>query len=441
MHTWSKLTLMAKDAGLVGRRLQQCLPQGLEIEHCKLSRIRRLASPAGHGGSGLVASYLVFFHDRVRQKRGVQLYSGRVLPNAARLYQSFRKTTLSHAEFGEPLVYLSDLSMVLFAFPNDPELPHLAQCTTKEAVEACLHNVADFGGTELLDFSCTPLKYDPGRGCTCRFVVVTATHDARSTWQLIAKTHVGKRGARTFETMSRVWADPVCRSGSWAVAKPLYYDPGRRLLWQEALPGQSFWRLYPNLDVEEVFSQMARAAATLHQSGFAPRERLLKPAQDSRGVLLAETYADLAHRLARVVNRLQETRGLLGQTNLVALHGDFHPDQFLIHDGRVALTDFDSACWGEPAYDLGRFASHVFLKAVEQDIDPDLFRRPLANFFEEYARSANPLGGMARVFWQIAAQLAGRRVHKLLKQLTDRPRGKIEQLLALAEEFAACAAS
>ena len=326
----------------------------------------------------------------------------------------------------------------MFAFPNDPLLPHLAACISREAVETCVRNVAELGSgksSRVLDFAVVPLKYDPGRGCTCRFLVSVDGSGAGSAWELIAKTHKTDRLARTFETMTRLWADPACHAGQWVTARPYFYDRERRLLWQAALRGRSFWSLYPNLDVTCVFREMARVAASLHASRFAPAGRVLTLLPERRSSPLAQTYSDLGRRHATLLKRLEARRELVAHVDPTSLHGDFHPEQFLIDVEQIGLTDFDSACWGDAAHDLGRFASHVLLKALQRDLAPRLFEEPLEAFFDEYVCRTERPGVRPGIFWHVAEQLLGRRIHKLLKQATESPRDKIEQMLGLAETY------
>ena len=43
----------------------------------------------------------------------------------------------------------------------------------------------------------------------------------------------------------------------------------------------------------------------------------------------------------------------------VPIHGDCHPQQFVIADSEIALLDLDSAALGHPARDLGNFLAHL----------------------------------------------------------------------------------
>jgi 5-methylthioribose kinase len=46
------------------------------------------------------------------------------------------------------------------------------------------------------------------------------------------------------------------------------------------------------------------------------------------------------------------------------VHADFSPKNLLLYPGGMMLVDFETGHWGDPAFDLGFFLSHLLLKAV-----------------------------------------------------------------------------
>src|SRR5205807_7645898 len=49
---------------------------------------------------------------------------------------------------------------------------------------------------------------------------------------------------------------------------------------------------------------------------------------------------------------------------LCLVHADFSPKNVLIAGDRISLVDFETAHYGDPAFDLGFFLSHLLLKSV-----------------------------------------------------------------------------
>jgi 5-methylthioribose kinase len=77
-------------------------------------------------------------------------------------------------------------------------------------------------------------------------------------------------------------------------------------------------------------------------------------------------------------------------------HGDYTPKNMLVHAGRFTLVDYETACLGDPAMDLGLFLCHLILKAVHTP------------------RHGQDLFELTRCFWQgYAAEVRYRSVPEL----------------------------
>ncbi|MBK8024734.1 MAG: aminoglycoside phosphotransferase family protein [Chloroflexi bacterium] len=87
----------------------------------------------------------------------------------------------------------------------------------------------------------------------------------------------------------------------------------------------------------------------------AMAERLYAAAQSVAAV--CPPFADQA---ARLVRRISTRLPLVDvPTRYGMIHGDFKPDQVMCGDGEVTLLDFDQACQGDYAADLGSFAAQL----------------------------------------------------------------------------------
>lgn len=71
---------------------------------------------------------------------------------------------------------------------------------------------------------------------------------------------------------------------------------------------------------------------------------------------IARVHLDLAPAIERLVDSLDRSVCCL-------VHGDFSPKNLLIHDDGLVLVDFEVGHFGDPAFDLGFFMSHLALKA------------------------------------------------------------------------------
>ncbi len=71
---------------------------------------------------------------------------------------------------------------------------------------------------------------------------------------------------------------------------------------------------------------------------------------------VAEVHSDLAEPIARLIaSTLAEQHALV--------HGDFSPKNLLVWDSHLMMVDCEVGHYGDPAFDIGFFLSHLVLKA------------------------------------------------------------------------------
>jgi aminoglycoside phosphotransferase (APT) family kinase protein len=71
---------------------------------------------------------------------------------------------------------------------------------------------------------------------------------------------------------------------------------------------------------------------------------------------IARVHVDIAPAISRMIESVWNERHTL-------VHGDFSPKNLLIHGDRLVLIDFEVGHYGDPAFDLGFFLTHLMLKA------------------------------------------------------------------------------
>lgn len=72
---------------------------------------------------------------------------------------------------------------------------------------------------------------------------------------------------------------------------------------------------------------------------------------------VATVQPDLQPQLDRLI-------GSVDENCLALVHGDFSPKNLLVYDSQLMLVDFEVGHYGDPAFDLGFFLSHLMLKSV-----------------------------------------------------------------------------
>jgi 5-methylthioribose kinase len=119
---------------------------------------------------------------------------------------------------------------------------------------------------------------------------------------------------------------------------------------------------------------------------------------------IARTHPELSSRIAALIDEMGQTRACL-------VHADFSPKNVLIVDRtleaakspsappgstlQVTLIDFETGHYGDPAFDLGFFLSHLLLKGVRSGPDVGRFVRLTEDFWDRYragiaARTGSP---------------------------------------------------
>lgn len=72
---------------------------------------------------------------------------------------------------------------------------------------------------------------------------------------------------------------------------------------------------------------------------------------------IAARHADLQPAVDALIESVWSQRHAL-------VHADFSPKNLLVYDGGLLMVDFETGHYGDPAFDLGFFLTHVVLKSI-----------------------------------------------------------------------------
>jgi 5-methylthioribose kinase len=73
------------------------------------------------------------------------------------------------------------------------------------------------------------------------------------------------------------------------------------------------------------------------------------------------------------------------------VHADFSPKNVLIAGDRIMLVDFETAHYGDPAFDLGFFLSHLLLKSIRHAARFAEFAAMTTGYWQTYLAGLAPL--------------------------------------------------
>jgi tRNA A-37 threonylcarbamoyl transferase component Bud32 len=126
--------------------------------------------------------------------------------------------------------------------------------------------------------------------------------------------------------------------------------------------------------------------AAIHQS-TADRDDLREQLGDREvfdELRLDPFYRYLQRKHPSLERTLQELIDETLSKSLCVVHADFSPKNILLHGGDLTLVDFETGHFGDPAFDLGFFLSHILLKAVGRPQWSEQFVQLAERFWDRY---------------------------------------------------------
>jgi hypothetical protein len=122
---------------------------------------------------------------------------------------------------------------------------------------------------------------------------------------------------------------------------------------------------------------------------------------------LAQQYAAGVERIAGAASGRDEP--------LLAGHGAFRTDQYMIERGELVMIDLDGFCHSNPARDLGNFMAYLRWKAIRKPNDADFIGRVGQIFLDGYRESGRAIDDrwLALYTADSLLKIAGRRYRSL----------------------------
>lgn len=172
------------------------------------------------------------------------------------------------------------------------------------------------------------------------------------------------------------------------VPRILFEDRDNHLFAMECIPAHDVWkaRLLRGICEPEVAAACGNLLGILHAASWenvAVRQRLGD--QQFFDALRIDPYY---RQLARVHRELAEPIAQLVQEldahPLALVHGDFSPKNLLVHGRALTLVDCEVGHFGDPAFDLGFFLTHLFLKSIRAPREISAYWQLIDSFWEAY---------------------------------------------------------
>jgi aminoglycoside phosphotransferase (APT) family kinase protein len=138
----------------------------------------------------------------------------------------------------------------------------------------------------------------------------------------------------------------------------------------------------------EIAAACGRLLATLHGGSWLDPEvqRQLADATLFDELRIDPYYRTLAHDRPDAAPFIERLVASLAVNRRCLVHADFSPKNLLVFEEGLMMVDFETGHWGDPAFDLGFFTSHLvlseaFWRSYSAAMEPRIGPRELADLW------------------------------------------------------------
>jgi hypothetical protein len=429
---------VAADADAMFHRLQPHFGAAVEILQFKVSRLAYKPRRSAR------LTYRLKLFDRERGRVVRHLLHGRVeaLSEAAQLHRKMRKRDWTRPAYGPALLYLDDLGLVLWGFPNDPRLPGIETIAGPGAFARLVSRLPELQGLSPQRCDSTIVKYVPGKRLVMRHRIVGAGNRRTSVY---TKTYAHDRGGAIHAVMRDLWKRARTDTDALACPEPLAFVARCNTLVLAALPGTAALATLHGHESGRAMAQAGKGLARLHAGPSAGLEAWTDAHEFENFLgamaLLERHDPELAPVVARVRSLVQAERAHVEPAPAVPIHTAFRFSQLLDFRGRLALVDFDGFRAGHPMCDVGSFTAHLLYMAAKEELPYDAAWAAARDFAAAY-RGTAPWGTPPHALrWYTAVILVAKHAQKCVKRTKTDGDVKVRRLLDMAEALLAGRAS
>jgi hypothetical protein len=405
------------------------LEPGWELLRCRIREARY------YPGAACLLSYQLKLASPVGEDVVLLLY-GRAFGTEP-VPEAFRSRPPLATPVGRLPSFLPQLGLALWTFPDDPGMLGLASVWRRGGALFDTPGVLVHlpWGDRRPGLETTVLRYVPAKRCVLRYDHL----DHARPEPFFGKVYANEDARALFAAMQAVWNHSQRRAPELLVARPLGCDPRSNAVWQASPGGDVLLEVLETVDLPVVMRRVAAALAALHRADLQPA-RVWRLAQETGKLertreALGRFYPALRRDVDAVLGRLARAAPAEA-TRLVPVHGDFHCNQILVHEDRVAVIDFDLFGRGDPLHDVARFLSR-FRAYTHGRLPPAASRRAQANFLGTYEILVPWRVDRRRLGWLMAALLVNRQALKAVKKLSASGPEPVAAMLADVERIAA----
>lgn len=246
-------------------------------------------------------------------------------------------------------------------YPYDPSMTNLPLATDPIRMAAVMLGHDDDHPPILAAFrriDIERVRYTPEVGAILRY-----TLDIPGSPVIYGKVQPGNRGLRTYRVVEGLWRTARRYPKLINLPRPLAFIDEIGLLLEEGIGGKPVSGNRNSTEFMLAAISAAEAAAVIHESDVVPDERIDLDAELARLDRVAEQFTYvlptghflLKDLIAHMRDRVRKTE----DEDMLPTHGDLKYDQFVYHNDRFTLLDFDYFALAETSYDLGKYCAYI----------------------------------------------------------------------------------
>ncbi len=409
---------------LLTERLLLLCPDSGAITSCHVQHVKYSPKKKPENTS-LAACYHLGVRDRDSQReRRVILYckafsNGRSQKEIDTLVQS----SVGTQALRRMPHHFRDLDLLVWVFPEDPAIPHLPKVSDPEQVKAHLpysslpKGLDEEGDIRSVEMSV--VNYRPEIRCTTKYELSWGAADQAQSLTIFGKTFRSGEGRDVYARSEYLWNRFSGVDEEVLFSQPLGYRSEVQTLWQLGVEGTPLCRVIEEDNCDSYLRTVAKGLAMVHNSDLAglPKWTLAEH--------LAEADKKI-EKLRRAVPSLLEELNLLAQLvhrdapntsdiPLRPMYWDFHIEQLLAQDGKVAFFDFDELVIGDPLQDIANFIVDLRFR----DVTPFLARRMAKSLYDSYRSQVKWEVPIDRIRWHARVQFINKAYRVYISQPPD----------------------
>ncbi len=334
---------------------------------------------------------------------------------------------------GRRVRHIPELDVILWRFPDDPELRSLTELMDPETVRHHLpaQSLSSIMGSQpfrVLDIEI--VNYRPEIRCTNRYQVVSRRHDHPFT--IFGKTYREGEGRHLIGRWEYFWDRSLREPDSMAVARPLGYTPAVNTLWQLGVEGTPLQQVLDESNFSHYLAATAKGLATLHNSGIpglvahSPEDHLTEVRKKLQK--LSAAIPHLAGTLGNIARHLEQTAPRRSDIPFRPIHWDFHVHQLLAFKGKLVFCDLDELVIGDPLQDMANFIVDLHFR----NFDPQFVQLVSAELCHAYRRHVPWDVPAERLAWHACIQFVNKAYRHYLRFAPGFEQ-TVEQIIRLAE--------